>query len=114
MDTRKLIKLLMLTTSDNDNEALIALRMANRLLKTHDKSWEDLLTRQRATSENSQFDQRSQDALSMLQFISEYAPAWFDRAFTDSLQEQLYRKRSLSKKQMDSLVKIYNMIRKNT
>lgn len=37
----RLIKLLMLTQSPNDNEALIAMRQANKVLIEENKSWED-------------------------------------------------------------------------
>jgi hypothetical protein len=39
MDQEKLIKLLMLTTSDNDAEALSAIRHANQLLKRTGSTW---------------------------------------------------------------------------
>lgn len=39
----KLIKLLMLTQSDNDAECLSAARLANALLKKHGKTWLDFL-----------------------------------------------------------------------
>ena len=39
----KLKKLMALTTSENDGEALNALRAANRILARNDLSWEDLL-----------------------------------------------------------------------
>lgn len=38
----KLIKLLNLTSSPNDHEALSAIRMANKALKSSDLSWENL------------------------------------------------------------------------
>jgi hypothetical protein len=47
MDTKvkdRLVKLLNLTTSDNDNEALLALRNAQKILKTENASWEFLLS----------------------------------------------------------------------
>lgn len=43
MDREKLAKLLALTASDNDHEALAAMRAANRMLKAADKAWEDVL-----------------------------------------------------------------------
>lgn len=41
----RLIKLLNLTTSDNDHEALLALRNAQAMMKSAGVSWEDLLAR---------------------------------------------------------------------
>ncbi len=43
MDTQKLTKLMMLTTSDQDGEALSAIRMANALLKRAGKNWQEIL-----------------------------------------------------------------------
>jgi len=39
----KLIKLLNLTQSPNDHEALSAIRFVNRLLKKHELSWDDVI-----------------------------------------------------------------------
>ncbi len=47
MDTKvkdRLVKLLNLTTSDNDNEALLALRNAQKIIKSENASWEFLLS----------------------------------------------------------------------
>ena len=38
------VKLMMMTTSDHDREALTALRKANALLKAEGKNWEELIT----------------------------------------------------------------------
>lgn len=42
IDIQFLIKLLNLTTSDNDHEALSAMRKANALLKDHGKTWNNM------------------------------------------------------------------------
>ena len=39
----KLIKLLNLSQSDNDHEALAAIRKVNKMLSDNDKSWEDIV-----------------------------------------------------------------------
>jgi hypothetical protein len=39
----RLLKFLNLTTSDNDHEALVAIRKANELLKKDNKTWTDVL-----------------------------------------------------------------------
>jgi hypothetical protein len=39
----KFIKLMMMTTSDHEQEALTALRMANAMLAAENKNWEELL-----------------------------------------------------------------------
>lgn len=40
MDVERFTKLMMLTTSDQDGEALSALRMANKMLRASGKNWE--------------------------------------------------------------------------
>jgi hypothetical protein len=42
LDRAKLVKLLMMTRSDNDHEALVAMRMANKLLDDAKVSWAGL------------------------------------------------------------------------
>lgn len=44
VDKARLTKLLAMTTSDNDGEALNAMRMANALIKAADKTWADVLS----------------------------------------------------------------------
>jgi hypothetical protein len=44
IDKDRLSKLMMMTTSENDGEALVALRMANKLLQRATVNWEQLLT----------------------------------------------------------------------
>ncbi len=48
MDKDRLIKLLNLTSSDNDNEAISALRKANAMLKEGNLTWGDLIGVQKA------------------------------------------------------------------
>lgn len=43
MDREKLAKLLAMTTSDNDHEALAALRMANKMLTAERATWGEVL-----------------------------------------------------------------------
>lgn len=43
MDKAKLAKLLAMTTSSNDNEALAAIRMANKMLSGEKLTWGDIL-----------------------------------------------------------------------
>jgi hypothetical protein len=44
LDKDRLAKLLSMTGSDHDAEALAAMRKANELLRLHGKSWQDILT----------------------------------------------------------------------
>jgi hypothetical protein len=42
-DVTRLVKLMMMTTSSNDNEALVAMRKANAVLGASQKNWQDIL-----------------------------------------------------------------------
>lgn len=44
MDIEKIIKILQKTTTDNDHEALTAIRLANRILKTGDLHWKEFFS----------------------------------------------------------------------
>jgi hypothetical protein len=43
LDREKILKLMMLTTSDNDHEALSALRKANAIIKKAKQTWQDVV-----------------------------------------------------------------------
>lgn len=43
IDRERLIRLLRMTESDRDAEALIAIRKSNQLLRAHNKSWSDVI-----------------------------------------------------------------------
>ena len=43
LDRERLIRLLGMTDSDQDAEALVAIRKSNEMLKAHGKSWSDVL-----------------------------------------------------------------------
>lgn len=47
----KIVKLLMLTTSENDGEALSAIRKANLILKKTNRTWLELLVEEKADTE---------------------------------------------------------------
>ena len=66
MDMEKILKCLRLTTSDQDGEALSAIRMANMLLKKGGHDWEKLLTPK--VNQNSGFDLEMVDKAAKLLF----------------------------------------------
>jgi len=41
--TEKLLKILKMTTSPNDNEALVAIRKVNEMLKSNNCEWDDII-----------------------------------------------------------------------
>ena len=43
IDKERLIRLLRMTESDRDAEALIAIRKSNQMLRAHNKSWSDVI-----------------------------------------------------------------------
>lgn len=51
MTSEKIIKLLNLSTSPNDNEALSAIRMANKTLKDSGHSWDTMCFEKKAPTE---------------------------------------------------------------
>jgi hypothetical protein len=58
MDLSRLEKLLNLTQSENDHEALAAVRAANTILKTHNKRWVDVLRLQGGFGDSIRIDFR--------------------------------------------------------
>lgn len=50
--TDRIVKLLNLSTSSNDCEALAAIRMANNILKKENQSWNDIFRLSLASSKN--------------------------------------------------------------
>lgn len=59
-DVQRLVKFLNLTTSENDHEALIAMRKANALLKQHNKSWNDMYKVEKSESWTTIYPAQSQ------------------------------------------------------
>lgn len=98
MDLSKIIKLLALTQSSNDNEALSAIRKANALLKENNKTWESLfksnqvdpawedLFRQRQDYKPKQ-DYRSVDLWNKISFLKDNTSklSVFDAMFVSSI-----------------------------
>ena len=110
----KLIKLLNLSTSNNDNEALSAIRTANAILKKNNILWDKILNSQVEiryievpTHENQDMD---------LETKIEYLMDNLDRLgsaadFIESLANQFYQRCSLSEKQANSIEKFYRNMR---
>ncbi|TYL86152.1 hypothetical protein [Bradyrhizobium cytisi] len=45
IDRERLLKILRLTESNHDGEAIAAMRMANKLIRSAGKTWEDVVSR---------------------------------------------------------------------
>lgn len=54
MDMEKLLKILGMTGSSHDSEALVALRMAQRMMAANGKTWKDLMGQPQARAEQRQ------------------------------------------------------------
>lgn len=108
-------KMLGMTTSSVDAEALVAIRKVNRMLKEHDITWKDLLSRQisavdsfepaPATSVEEATNKRVQAALDELRGVN----LGKVQEFFDSLDEQWSRQRYLSPDQRRGLFKVYEV-----
>jgi Protein of unknown function (DUF2786) len=88
MDNGKLIALLNLTTSDNDHEALNAIRIANALIKKNNLRWENLIGITAPVAPGPKpktysWSSTSSAAGSSTKWPGDKAPATFDRDFVD-------------------------------
>lgn len=112
-DYKRLTKLMMLTTSDNDNEALSALRSANAILRADSIDWNRVFARtvqvinefEPAPADADPGEARRHQASEI-----EKAFATLERCdkfndFITSLQDQWIKRRSLSEHQMEALFK---------
>jgi len=113
MDQVKLAKLLMLTTSDSDGEALNAVRAANVILKKAKKNWEEVFKDQKESpkekTHQSWYDRvrpLDPEIIHMLEYCLERLSG-SGYQFIKSLNTQYRLRRSLSTKQLEALRKWY-------
>lgn len=110
MDKQKLIKILNLTQSPNDNEALSAIRMANKIILEAKESWEKLLTITAPKFQDFFYEKRT---YTQGPSIEEMLDICLDKVtgegldFIESLHEQWTLKKTLSPKQKAALQKFY-------
>jgi type II secretory pathway pseudopilin PulG len=116
IDKEKLVKLLMMTTSDNDSEALVALRMANRLLQSAKLSWIDLFTTDDPATSNTPTPPEPKTAQELMnEYIEEMfafvrrqvAPTSSFHDFIDSLADYYEEHGALTEKQFAALERAY-------
>lgn len=106
----KIVKLLSLTQSDNDHEALSAIRMANKLLKAQDKTWSEFMgVTNKEPPRGHQWPEYQRASELIEQILNNY-PVWFDPRFVRDLDLQLKIRGHLTPKQMQALEKIYYKI----
>ena len=116
----KLIKILMLTTSENDGEALSAARMANSILKNEGLVWSQVEIRAYIErpkkvptySKPSEPKNDEPDLDDIFDYVLTETPDWFDSTFVEDLYEKWESGRTLTVKQRESLLKVYNMLKK--
>ena len=113
MDTQKLVKLLNLSDSSNDGEALNSIRFANSLLKKDKLTWSQLIQSVKPQSEP--FKQHKQNTYSqsvdeiedMLNVCLENVTSESGLEFIESLAEHYHKRGRLSEKQINALKKWY-------
>lgn len=119
MDKSKLVKLLNLTSSENDNEALSALRKANSILSRHGKRWDDLIKIepdipdwQKKYARPPSYETEIAEYKDKISYIRMSAWDGFNFVFVISLEDVLNEGRRLSQKQRAALDKIYAAVKK--
>lgn len=115
----RILKMLMLTQSNNDAEALLAIRKANKLLKRDELSWEEVFQGRKPKKEAKQKDffeeeeeeKDDQQAFEWAKEISEDMDYLEDREavedFVDGIKAFFNEKGFLSPKQCDHMKKTY-------
>lgn len=101
MNIEKIVKLLNLTTSDSDGEALNAIRLANSILRKANRTWSDLITGGIA------YQDTGPSVMEMLEFLQNCTLHTGTRRFIDSLEEFHTRNGFLTDRQMTKLKEIY-------
>lgn len=126
LDKNRLIKFMMLTTSDQDGEALNALRRANKMLKEAKINWEELLTQSepKGFSHDDWFGGFSQTNRGERKDSFGYTRNEWDgivrrcyqevqgraREFIESIHDQWVSRGSLSPKQKAAILKFYDRL----
>lgn len=111
MSTDKIVKLLNLTTSTNDGEALNAIRIANAIVQKSGLSWEALITRGVASEKPPEPEHTEISIEEMFAFIHKNAWPGFDPSFVLSIEEKFKRTGRLTARQRMGLIKVYRAIK---
>ena len=99
----KLVKVLNLTTSNHDGEALNAIRLANNILVLEKLTWEMVIERLWCTHCNN-----DQPVEAMAKFIFENnSPGSWAHDFSKGLMASYRKNRRLTPRQMDTLKRLY-------
>lgn len=112
MDLEKLVKILKLTESCNDNETLVAIRKANYFLAENKLSWEVIINQPIKPVNYSETKEMNLDQV--FKFIFDNFHLWrrYDPTFVKSLHQIYVNNHILTDKQLYALLKIFDKIRK--
>jgi len=111
IDLAKLVKVMMRTTSPNDFETLVSIRMANVMLNENNINWEDFIAQKTVViNEVVQKIQKEDDAdiEKMLEMCLAHVKSPSGRQFIESLSTFYYDRNYLSVRQKESLKKWYD------
>jgi hypothetical protein len=103
-DRDRFVKLMMLTQSDHDGEALVALRKANGLLVRDNQNWQEFIDGKTVTTVNNNVDDAGLEE--MFEFLFDRVRGSF-RLFIDDVHRQWVRKGSVSPKQYDAVLSAF-------
>ncbi|MBX2989124.1 MAG: hypothetical protein KF802_14635 [Bdellovibrionaceae bacterium] len=101
MNIERLVKLLNLTASNSDGEALNAIRLANSILRKANRTWSDLISGGVARQDSGPSIQE------MLEFLQNCDLHSGTRRFIDSLEDFHSKNGFLTDRQMTKLKEIY-------
>lgn len=110
LDLEKLVKLMMRTTSPNDFEALVSIRMANTMLRENNINWEDFIAQKTVViNEVVQKVQKKDDAEieEMLEMCLKHVKSISSKKFIESLSEFYWDNGKLTERQKEALKKFY-------
>lgn len=124
LDLPKFIKVLMLTTSDQDGEALAAIRAANAMLRRADSTWNDFARLKHATppdpavawpkshpSYSPPQPPQEPEIQSMLNYCLRHVTGR-GRGFIQSLDQHFRQRGTLSQRQINALRMFYRNSRR--
>lgn len=119
MNIELLIKVLNLTTSDNDGEALSAMRKANAILKTHGVLWDSVLKApasagQQKRSSPERTESQSDDLTKMNYLMQECILTPWEGEFVNTIRAWRRRHGYLTPKQRHVFDKVYRKHKNDT
>lgn len=107
LDKKRFVKLMMLTNSDSDNEALVALRKAQQMMQQEDVTWDELFKLKEESDRARPHEDLRGKFEKMFERCSENVVPESTEKFVTSLYTQFKRKGFLSTKQRECFENIY-------